>query len=771
MKEPKQQYLFTITQPAIPKKKAEVVELLVADIGKFITKFSPSLLKEAIGRLPRSALDPIFSVFHQDQFRNISNIQELRDLRNATDHQNLPGLKGANANTQTFSSILEQQYDNLTTPYTDAQYDVIKSIIQLLREIDPYLPEYTKVGSKPSEAFKKVRHAVPMLSLDNAFEQQDVIDFVDRIRRFLRLGDDEIAFSAEPKIDGLSMSLRYENGELVTGATRGDGSEGEDVTANVRMLADIPHRLKGRGVPAVCEVRGEIYMTKSAFVALNRRQAEIGEQAFVNPRNSAAGSLRQKDPSITASRPLRFFAYAWGEMSAMPADTQSGMVKWFAGRGFKTNPLTRMCSSVEALLKFHREIEGERAALDYDIDGVVYKVDRVDWQERLGFVSRNPRWAIAHKFPAEKATTIVEDIVIQVGRTGAHTPVAKLGPVTVGGVVVQNATLHNADVIKQLDIHFGDTVIIQRAGDVIPQVLSVVMEKRPHGAKPYEFPTHCECHLHTELVREKTATGEEGAVYRCTGGLACPFQAVEHLKHFVSRRAFDIEGLGEKQIELFYERKWVTEPAEIFTLEARNKEIHLEDVEGFGETSVRNLFAAIATRREIPLERFIYALGIRQVGETTATALARGYGTWDAFHEACLKLADGDEETKQEMDALDQIGDTVIESLRNYFSEEHNRRRIDRLAAEVRIRDAEKPRGDSPVAGKTVVFTGALEKMTRDEAKAMAERLGAKVAGSVSKKTDYVVAGPGAGGKLVKAREAGVDVLTEDQWLALVGER
>ncbi len=588
---------------------------------------------------------------------------------------------------------------------------------------------------------------------------QDVVDFVGRIRRFLRLHeDDEIAFSAEPKIDGLSMSLRYENGELVIGATRGDGSEGEDVTANVKTLKDIPHRLKGRGVPQVCEVRGEVYMTKSGFLALNKRQSETGGQVFVNPRNSAAGSLRQKDPAITASRPLGFFAYAWGEMSEMPADSQSGMADWFRSCGLKTNPLAKMCRSVEELLEFHREIEAGRAMLDYDIDGVVYKVDRLDWQRRLGFVSRNPRWAIAHKFPAEKAMTVVKDIEIQVGRTGALTPVAKLEPVTVGGVVVQNATLHNADEIERLGVRIGDTVWIQRAGDVIPQVLGVVQEQ-PRGARPYDFPTRCPCHLHTEVVRDKTATGEEGAVARCSGEFACPFQAVEHLKHFVSRRAFDIEGLGEKQIELFYEQEWVREPADIFTLEARNNELHLQEVGGFGETSVRNLFGAIAARREIPLERFIYALGVRHVGETTAVALARGYGTWAAFHEACLKLAGGDEEAKEEMDALDQIGDTVIESLRDYFGEAHNLRRVERLAAQrpsplVRILDAEKPRKDSPIAGKTVVFTGSLEKMTRDEAKATAERLGAKVAGSVSKKTDYVVAGPGAGSKLDKAREA-----------------
>ena len=658
-------------------------------------------------------------------------------------------------------TVSDAAYDGLRR-----RYAAIEVRFPQLRTLDSLTQ---RVGAAPAARFAKVRHAVPMLSLDNAFAEQDVIDFVARIRRFLRLGDDEeIAFSAEPKIDGLSMSLRYENGELVSGATRGDGTEGEDVTANVKTLKDIPHRLKRKSVPAVCEVRGEIYMTKQAFLALNQRQAASGGQVFANPRNSAAGSLRQKDPSITASRPLGFFAYGWGEMSEMPADTQTGMIKWFEACGFTTNPLTRLCRSVEELLAFHREIEAQRASLDYDIDGVVYKVDRLDWQERLGFVSRSPRWAVAHKFPAEKATTVVRDIEIQVGRTGALTPVAKLEPVTVGGVVVQNATLHNFDEIARLDVRIGDTVTIQRAGDVIPQVLGVVEAKRPRGAKPYAVAKKCPCPLHTDVVREQTATGEEGAVARCTGGLACPYQIVEHLKHFVSRRAFDIDGLGEKQIEFFYEQGWMKEPADIFTLQERNSKIHLEEVEGFGDTSVRNLFGAIEARREIPLERFIYALGIRHVGETTAVALARGYGSWDAFLAACLKLAEGDEETKLELDALDQIGDTVIESLRDYFGEAHNRRRVERLAGEVRIRDAERPRADSAVAGKTVVFTGALETMTRDEAKAMAERLGAKVAGSVSKKTDYVVAGPGAGSKLAEAKKLGLAVLTEDEWAKLI---
>ena len=646
------------------------------------------------------------------------------------------------------------------------RYGAIEARFSQLRTLESLTQ---RVGAAPSARFAKVRHAVPMLSLDNAFAAEDVVDFVGRIRRFLRLSeDDEIAFSAEPKIDGLSMSLRYERGELVTGATRGDGAEGEDVTANVKTLEDVPKRLKGKGVPAVCEIRGEIYMTKAAFLELNRKQAEAGKQLYVNPRNTAAGSLRQLDPSVTASRPLGFFAYAWGEMSEMPAQTQSGMIKWFEHCGFKTNPLTKMCRSVEELLQFHHEIEAERATLDYDIDGVVYKVDRLDWQARLGFVSRSPRWAIAHKFRAEQATTVVRDIEIQVGRTGFLTPVAKLEPVTVGGVVVQNATLHNADEIARLDVRIGDTVQIQRAGDVIPQVLGVVEDKRPRGTKSFEFPKKCPCPLHTDVVREIIAGGAEGARLHCTGEFACPYQTVEHLKHFVSRRAFDIDGLGEKQIELFYERDWIKEPADIFTLQERNRKIHLEEVEGFGETSVRNLFSAIEARRDISLERFIYALGIRHVGETTAVALARGYGTWDAFHAACLKLAKDDAETKEEMDALDQIGDTVIESLHDYFGEAHNRRRVERLAAQVRIREAEKPKSDSAIAGKTVVFTGTLEKMTRDEAKASAERLGAKVSGSVSKKTDYVVAGPGAGSKLAEAKKLGVAVLTEDEWAKLI---
>jgi DNA ligase (NAD+) len=676
-------------------------------------------------------------------------------------------------------------YQDDAPTVTDAEYDALRL---RFNAIEARFPEFVspdspsqKVGAAPSGRFRKVQHAMPMLSLDNAFAEADVRDFAGRIVRFLKLPDDHIDFSAEPKIDGLSMSLRYEGGELVTAATRGDGAVGEDVTANIRTLEDVPQKLKGRNIPDVCEVRGEVYMTKRAFLALNERQKAEGGTVFANPRNSAAGSLRQKDPAITASRPLGFFAYAWGEMSALPAETQSGMINWFEHCGFKTNPLTRLCHSVDELLAFHHAIEEQRAELDYDIDGVVYKVDRIDWEDRLGFVSRTPRWAIAHKFPAERAMTVLKDIEIQVGRTGSLTPVGKLEPVGVGGVIVQNVTLHNEDYIKGVgnkgevlregrDIRIGDTVVVQRAGDVIPQVVDVILDKRPKNAKEFHLPKKCPCPLHTDVVREETAAGEEGSRARCTGEFACPYQKIQHLLLFVSRRAFDIDGLGEKQIQYFFDQGWVKEPADIFTLQKRNTKLKLEEIEGYGETSVRNLFGAIEARREIALERFIYALGMRHVGETTALALARGYGSWDAFHEACLRVAKDDEEAIAEMDALDQIGDTVIKAIAAYFAESHNRGIVERLTKEVTIIDAAKPKSNSPIAGKTVVFTGSLEKMTRDEAKATAERLGAKVSGSVSTKTDYVVAGPGAGSKLKDAQKHDVQVLTEDEWLKLIGE-
>jgi DNA ligase (NAD+) len=669
----------------------------------------------------------------------------------------------------------KRYYQDDKPTVTDAEYDALRKRYGDIEERFPDLKTLEsltqKVGVAPTGRFAKIKHSVPMLSLDNAFSEEDVSKFADRIRRFLKLDADEpLAFTAEPKIDGLSMSLRYENGQLVNAATRGDGAVGEDVTANIKTLKDVPQTLKGGSIPEIAEVRGEVYMTKADFLALNERQKAAGKELYVNPRNTAAGSLRQKVASITASRPLRFFAYAWGELSEMPADTQSGMVKWLGKSGFHTNPIFKLCRSAEDLLAAYEEIGLARAKLDYDIDGVVYKVDRLDWQGRLGFVSRNPRWAIAHKFPAEQATTIVRDIEIQVGRTGALTPVAKLEPVGVGGVIVQNATLHNADEIKRLDVRIGDTVMIQRAGDVIPQVLGIVAEKRPKETSEYEFPKKCPCPLHTPVVREVNSAGTEGVRFRCSGEFACPFQKTEHLKLFVSRGAFDIDGLGAKQIDYFFEQGWIKEPGDIFTLEARNgKQFKLEDVEGYGETSVRNLFTAIQSRRTIALERFIYSLGIRHVGETTGRALARGYGTWEAFHDAALLVAKDDEEARAEMDALDQIGGTVIDAIATYFREAHNRGIVERLTAAVTILEAEKALSNTAVAGKTVVFTGSLEKMTREEAKAMAERLGAKVAGSVSKKTDYVVAGAEAGSKLKKATELGVQVMTESEWLSLVG--
>jgi DNA ligase (NAD+) len=659
----------------------------------------------------------------------------------------------------------------------DADYDALLNELRSLESAHPELvtPDSPtqRVGTVLSGKFPKVRHAVPMLSLANGFSAEDVADFIDRVRRFLKLGAEEpIELTAEPKIDGLSLSLRYERGMLVRGATRGDGTEGEDVTANVRRVSDIPKRMRGRGAPEVCEVRGEVYMTRSAFLKLNEEQSAAGRTVFANPRNSAAGSLRQLDSDVTASRPLGFLAYAWGEMSAMPADTQWAMLQWLEKCGFATNPLSRLCRSVEELLAFHHDIELQRATLDYDIDGVVYKVNRLDWQRRLGFVGRDPRWALAHKFPAQKAVTVVNAIELQVGRTGALTPVAKLAPVNVGGVVVSNATLHNEDYIRELDVRIGDTVTVQRAGDVIPQVLGVVAERRPPHSVSFQFPKTCPCPLATAVVRDVIASGEEGAISRCSGELACPHQRIEHLRHFVSRRAFDIEGLGEKQVNLFYEKGWVKEPADIFTLEKRNsKEVRLEEEEGFGEVSVRNLFESIRARQTIPLERFIYALGIRHVGETTARALARGYGTYRAFREACRHLAEGDADARQDLDAMDQIGDAVIESLSSYFSESHNTGMVDHLAREVRVLDAERPAAESPIAGKTIVFTGRLEQMTRDEAKALAERLGASVSGSVSKKTDLVVAGPEAGSKLKKANELGVQVLDEGAFLQLVREK
>ncbi|HEX7792335.1 MAG TPA: NAD-dependent DNA ligase LigA, partial [Afipia sp.] len=584
----------------------------------------------------------------------------------------------------------EHYYNDDAPKISDADYDALRKRSDAIEARFPGLvtrdSPSQKVGVAPSGRFAKVPHAIPMLSLGNAFSDEDVTDFVDRVRRFLKLGDDDSpAIVAEPKIDGLSLSLRYEDGELVRGATRGDGFTGEDVTANIRTISDIPHKLKGRNVPAVCEIRGEVYMLKKDFLALNRRQAEAEDTVFANPRNSAAGSLRQKDASITASRPLKFFAYAWGEMSEMPAKTQYGMIEWIGKAGFVTNPLTTLCGSIDELLAFYRKIETERAALGYDIDGVVYKVDRLDWQERLGFVSRSPRWAIAHKFAAEQATTVLNDIEIQVGRTGALTPVAKLAPVTVGGVVVQNATLHNEDYIKGLgndgqpirdgvDIRIGDTVVIQRAGDVIPQIVSVVLDKRPSSAKPYKFPTVCPaCGSHA-VREEDPKTGRLDSVRRCTNSLACPAQAMERLKHFVARNAFDIDGLGDKQIEEFFADGLVMSPVDIFTLQKRDarSQAKLADREGFGATSVRNLFAAIDARRSIALHRLIFALGIRHIGEGNAKLLARHYGTVEAFRAAMIAAGEGAEsEAYRDLNGIEGVGSVVANAIVEFFAEPH----------------------------------------------------------------------------------------------------
>ncbi|MGO4404014.1 NAD-dependent DNA ligase LigA [Bosea sp. RAF48] len=672
----------------------------------------------------------------------------------------------------------------------DAAYDAKRRRLVALEEAFPGLKETGgvsgKVGAKPSGKFAKIRHRVPMLSLDNAFSDEAVAEFAGRVYRFLGRREEEggIAFTAEPKIDGLSLSLRYEKGELVSAATRGDGEEGEDVTLNARTISEIPGTLAGPDVPEIAEVRGEVYLGHADFAGINERQREKGQPEFANPRNAAAGSLRQLDVSVTASRPLRFFAYAWGEMPVLPAPTQMGVVEAFKRWGFRTNPLMKRCESVEELIARYRLIESQRATLGYDIDGVVYKVDDLALQARLGFVSRAPRWAIAHKFPAELATTVLEAIDIQVGRTGALSPVARLKPVTVGGVVVTNATLHNEDYIRGFDskglpirdgtdIRVGDTVTVKRAGDVIPRVEAVDLSMRPADSKPYEFPTLCPaCGSHA--TRElNPRTGKEDAVRRCTGGLICPAQAVERLKHFVSRDAMDIDGLGDKQIEFFHSDPElpVKEPADIFTLAERDAANlkKLKDKEGFGAVSAKKLFDAIEDRRRPPLNRFIFGLGIRHIGETTARLLARHYGSFEALRAAGIAAADEASPERQELDAIDSVGPTVVEALIEFFGEPHNEELLDRLLAQVWPQPLEAVASASPVAGKVVVFTGALERMTRDEAKAMAERLGAKVAGSVSSKTDLLVAGPGAGSKLKDAAKHGVEVIDEAGWFDLVG--
>ena len=662
---------------------------------------------------------------------------------------------------------------------SDAAYDSAK---RRYAEIEARFPDLKRadsptgqVGAAPKEGFGKVRHAQRMMSLANAFTDEDLSDFRSRVRSYLNIpADQPIAFTAEPKIDGLSLSLRYEDGKLVQAATRGDGEVGENVTANARTIDDIPETLTG--APEVLEVRGEVYMSHADFAALNERQAERGGKTFANPRNAAAGSLRQLDAEITRARPLRFFAYAWGEVSEPLAETQNGAIQRLELLGFQTNPLTALCTSSVEMLAHYHEIEAQRATLGYDIDGVVYKVDDLALQQRLGYRSTTPRWAMAHKFPAELAWTRLEAIDIQVGRTGALSPVARLTPVTVGGVVVSNATLHNEDYIAGRDskgeeirggkdIRLGDWVQIYRAGDVIPKVADVDLDKRPDDAQPYVFPTNCpECH--SDALRE---SGDSAR--RCSGGMICPAQAVEKLKHFVSRSAFDIDGLGAKQVEAFYMDGWIREPAEIFTLRERYGSglQQLKNREGWGEKSATNLFDAIDNKRKIPLSRLLFALGIRHVGESASALIAHHYGTWDSMERALVAAAEPGQ-ARADLISIDGVGEVMATSLTAAFANSAERATIDRLVQHLDIQDAKRTvAADSPVAGKTVVFTGSLEKMTRAEAKARAESLGAKVAGSVSAKTDLLVAGPGAGSKAKKAGELGIETLDEDGWLALIG--
>jgi DNA ligase (NAD+) len=651
---------------------------------------------------------------------------------------------------------------------SDADYDGLR---RRNEEIEARFPDLVRddspsktVGAAPAGGFRKVRHARPMLSLSNAFDDEDVGEFFQGIRRFLKeLQNDSAAVIevvAEPKIDGLSIALRYEGGRFVQGATRGDGAVGEDVTANLRTVKDLPQELDGQ-VPAVLEVRGEVYMARDDFLALNAAQEAAGSKVFANPRNAAAGSLRQLDPTITAARPLSLFVYAAGEMSEPVAGSHWDFLARLRDFGFPTNPLARLCRSVDEVLTFHREMVETRAGLPYDIDGIVYKVNRFDWQERLGFVSRSPRWAIAHKFPAEQAQTMLREITIQVGRTGALTPVANLEPVTVGGVVVSRATLHNEDEIARKDVRAGDRVVVQRAGDVIPQVVSVVLDQRPKGSQPYDFPEVCP-------ICQSLAVREPGeAVRRCTGGLICPAQAVERLKHFVSRNAFDIDGLGEKHILAFWQDELIRTPGDIFRL--HDKLDQLSGREGWGEKSIANLLAALETRRCIPLERFIYALGIRQVGQATARLLAKHYGTLETWRAAMTAAADPESSDYADLVNIDQIGPLVAADLLDFFAEAHNREVLDDLARELEIEPfVQAETAGSPVAGKTVVFTGTLETLSRSEAKARAETLGAKVAGSVSKRTDFVVVGADAGSKARKAQDLGVTTLTEAEWLAMI---
>lgn len=690
-------------------------------------------------------------------------------------------------------------YNQETPELTDADYDALEAELRALEADFPELktpdsPTQT-VGGVASAKFSPVQHGVPMLSLDNAFAAEDVTDFEDRIRRFLRLPEDEvIAFAAEPKIDGVSCSLLYVKGELVRAATRGDGRTGEDITENAKTIKDVPHRLTGAGFPDRIEIRGEVYMPLKEFGEMNAKAEAEGTKTFANPRNSASGALRQLDASITAARPLRFFAYAWGEVSDENfVTTQSEALEKFRQWGFKVNPNSQRVEGAKGLLEVYNHIGLMRSGLGYDIDGVVYKVDRLDWQRRLGFVSRSPRWAIAHKFPAQQALTRLQAVDIQVGRMGTLTPVARLEPINVGGVVVTNVTLHNADEIERKDIHIGDMVRVQRAGDVIPQIVGVELNERPANAPKYEFPTVCPCPLKTEVVRETNAKGEEGVARKCSGDQACPHQRIEYLKYVVSRRVLDIEGLGESNIEIFHRAGILSEPADIFRLHERADQVRaavLEErkrqsalrQEKKGETTAKalsdsdrafagidKLFDNIEARRDLPLDRFIAALGIKHIGETTARLLARAYGSERHFHEVMVAAAGGDETAREGISHQDQIGPVVAGALVSYFAHPYQREIYERFLEQVKVQDAEAVAGDHAISGKTVVFTGSLERFTRDEAKAQAERLGAKVAGSVSAKTDYLVAGPGAGSKLKKAAELGVTTLTEDEWLEMIG--
>lgn len=671
-------------------------------------------------------------------------------------------------------------YDDDAPVMDDAEYDAIRIRNRAIEAKFPNLKRKDspsdRLGTPPSGKFAKVTHAVPMLSLDNAFSEGDVADFVTRIKKFLGLEElEKIVITAEPKIDGLSLSLTYEDGELVRAATRGDGQIGEDVTVNAMTVTEIPKKLSGKNWPNLIDVRGEIYMSREDFLALNKREEEAGRKIFANPRNAAAGGLRQLDSKITADRRLRFFAYSAGQISTSFAASQSEMVTSFKEWGFPVNDRFVAVETVEDLIKVYSSIEVNRANLGYDIDGVVYKVDRLDLQDRLGFVSRAPRWAVAHKFPSEKAQTLLEAIDIQVGRTGTLTPVARLKPVTVGGVVVSNATLHNETEITRKNVRVGDTVIVQRAGDVIPQILRAVDGDRADRGEAFEMPSVCpECG--SVAVREKDDKGECEAARRCTGGLICPAQAVERLKHFVSRSALDIEGLGAKQVELFFEKSILRGPQDIFRLEERIKSLNLqplEEWEGFGKLSASNLYKSIDSRRNPSFVRFLIGLGIRHVGETLAGLFAQNFLSWDAFWGTVVRAAECGEESDDflELMAIDGVGSTACRSLTAFALETHNKSMMEDLLNEVAIVDAEPVSLDTPIAGKVIVFTGTLELMTRDEAKARATSLGAKVSGSVSKKTDILVAGASAGSKLKKAQELGIETLTEEDWLKRLGDR